>query len=186
MKSRKNGFLAFIFSFIPGAGEMYMGLFKQGLSLMGTFLAICVVAAFLGLDVLLFFLPLLWFYSFFHVHHLRSLPPEDFYAVEDKFFFGEGWDFDGRSFAQNHTKAIAVVLIVVGAILLWNGITRQLMWILPEYINRFISITQSLLPRIVVGILILLVGIKMLCGATPKKPNIFDEEDYEEQDREEE
>lgn len=186
MKSRKNGFLAFIFSFIPGAGEMYMGLFKQGLSLMGAFFAICVVASFLGLDMLLFFLPLLWFYSFFHVHHLRSLPPEDFYAVEDKFLFSEGWDFDAHDFIRKHTNVIAVVFIIVGVILLWNGITRSLSWILPDYIYHFISITQDSLPRIVVGILILLAGVKMIRGIKPTQTDDAYDIEEGEKDREEE
>ena len=182
MKSRKNGFLAFIFSFIPGAGEMYMGLFKQGLSLMGAFFAICVVASFLGLDMLLFFLPLIWFYSFFHVHHLRSLPPEDFYAVEDKFLFGEGWDFDAHDFIRKHTNVVAAVLMLVGIILLWNGIVRMLSWILPDYIHHFLSIIQGLLPRIVVGILIFLAGIKMIRGTKPKQT---EDREYDMEDEEE-
>ena len=34
MTKKKNGFLAFCFSLIPGAGEMYMGFMKQGASIM--------------------------------------------------------------------------------------------------------------------------------------------------------
>lgn len=30
MQKQKKGFLLFISSLIPGAGEMYMGFFKQG------------------------------------------------------------------------------------------------------------------------------------------------------------
>ena len=35
MTRKKNGFWTFVCSLVPGAGEMYMGFFKQGLSLMG-------------------------------------------------------------------------------------------------------------------------------------------------------
>ena len=34
MKKQKHGFWVFIFSQIPGAGEMYMGFKKQGISIM--------------------------------------------------------------------------------------------------------------------------------------------------------
>ena len=34
MQKQKRGFWLFIFSLIPGAGEMYMGFKKQGLSIM--------------------------------------------------------------------------------------------------------------------------------------------------------
>ena len=33
MKKQKHGFWVFIFSLIPGAGEMYMGFKKQGISI---------------------------------------------------------------------------------------------------------------------------------------------------------
>lgn len=38
--SKKSGFLRFIFSLIPGAGEMYMGFMKQGVTLMVLFLSL--------------------------------------------------------------------------------------------------------------------------------------------------
>lgn len=34
MPKQKRGFLLFICSLIPGAGEMYLGFFKQGISIM--------------------------------------------------------------------------------------------------------------------------------------------------------
>ena len=39
MQKQKKGFLLFISSLIPGAGEMYMGFFKQGISIMTLFCA---------------------------------------------------------------------------------------------------------------------------------------------------
>lgn len=37
MPKQKRGFLLFICSLIPGAGEMYLGFFKQGISIMTLF-----------------------------------------------------------------------------------------------------------------------------------------------------
>ena len=37
MQKQKRGFWLFIFSLIPGAGEMYMGFKKQGISIMFLF-----------------------------------------------------------------------------------------------------------------------------------------------------
>ena len=42
MKKKKNRFLLFCFSFLPGAGEMYLGFMKTGISLLSIF-AICVM-----------------------------------------------------------------------------------------------------------------------------------------------
>ena len=73
MQKQKKGFLLFISSLIPGAGEMYMGFFKQGISIMTLFWAIIAIAGGLNISSLVIFLPVLWFYSFFHVHNLNCL-----------------------------------------------------------------------------------------------------------------
>ena len=78
MQKQKKGFLLFISSLIPGAGEMYMGFFKQGISIMTLFWAIIAIAGGLNISSLVIFLPVLWFYSFFHVHNLKELPEEEF------------------------------------------------------------------------------------------------------------
>ena len=85
MQKQKKGFLLFISSPIPGAGEMYMGFFKQGISIMTLFWAIIAIAGGLNISSLVIFLPVLWFYSFFHVHNLKELPEEEFYAIEDNY-----------------------------------------------------------------------------------------------------
>ena len=41
---KKNGFFTFCFAFVPGAGQMYQGYMKRGLSLIG----ICCVAVMIG------------------------------------------------------------------------------------------------------------------------------------------
>ncbi len=60
-----------------------MGFFKQGISIMTLFWAIIAIAGGLNISSLVIFLPVLWFYSFFHVHNLKELPEEEFYAIED-------------------------------------------------------------------------------------------------------
>ena len=86
MKQQKKGkFLTFMFSFIPGAAEMYMGFMKQGISLMALFVVNIIGLAY-GLEEL--FVPamiLTWFYCFFHARNLAVLPEEAFNALEDAF-----------------------------------------------------------------------------------------------------
>ena len=43
----------FLFSLIPGAGQMYMGFMKQGLSLMTIFATLCAVGIWLDIKPLL-------------------------------------------------------------------------------------------------------------------------------------
>ena len=76
MTNKKSRFWTFIFSMIPGAGEMYMGFFKHGISVMALFWLIVAIATFINLGALIFLLPIIWFYSFFYVHNLKNLPDE--------------------------------------------------------------------------------------------------------------
>ena len=83
MQKQKRGFWLFIFSLIPGAGEMYMGFKKQGISIMFLFWGVFAIGACTGMDWLVFLIPIIWFYSFFNVHNLKSLSEEEFYSIED-------------------------------------------------------------------------------------------------------
>ena len=85
MQKQKRGFWLFIFSLIPGAGEMYMGFKKQGISIMFLFWGVFAIGACTGMDWLVFLIPIIWFYSFFNVHNLKSLSEEEFYSIEDSY-----------------------------------------------------------------------------------------------------
>ncbi|MDD3140341.1 MAG: hypothetical protein PHX08_15405, partial [Lachnospiraceae bacterium] len=87
MTKKKNGFLTFVFSCLPGAGEMYMGFFKQGVSIMSLFFLLIFVSSWMNMGALMYISPVIWFYSFFHANNLHSLPDEEFYAIEDTFLF---------------------------------------------------------------------------------------------------
>ena len=73
MTNKKNSLWRFFFSLIPGAGEMYMGFLKMGVSLMSLFFAIIFIASSLWLGPLILIDIIVWFYSFFHVHNLAKI-----------------------------------------------------------------------------------------------------------------
>ena len=85
MTKQKRGFWLFIASLLPGAGELYMGFRKMGLSIMVLFWGCIACASLLGFDALIYLLPIIWFYSFFNVHNLKSLSEEEFHSLEDHF-----------------------------------------------------------------------------------------------------
>ena len=64
MVSKKNGFFRFLWSFIPGAGEMYMGFMKQGVTLMAVFAGIIAVAIAMNMVFFSFRCPLYGFILF--------------------------------------------------------------------------------------------------------------------------
>lgn len=168
MTRKKNGFLTFIFSLLPGAGEMYLGFFRQGVSIMSAFFLLIAISGWLNLGPLVFVLPVIWFYSFFHVHNLASLSDEEFYAVEDKFLFAYDEKQIERFFGNGRGRKIfATVLIVVGVSALWNILMdglHQLIWSLGmEWLQGVLSVLYDV-PQVVFAIAIIVLGIHLIKG----------------------
>ena len=164
MQTKKKGFWLFIFSLIPGAGEMYMGFTKKGVSIMSLFCVIFALASGLGIGWITFVLPVIWFYSFFDTHNLKNLPDEEFYSLEDEYILNMehiGKESQKAS-ADKWKTAVAILMIVFSASILWNYLLDILYWILPEYLaNRVWSIFGKM-PQIVIAIFIFIAGCQML------------------------
>ena len=167
MTRKKNGFLTFIFSLLPGAGEMYMGFFKQGMSIMAIFFLLFSISSWLELGALIFVIPVLWFYSFFHVHNLASLSDEEFYAIEDKYIF----EMDNENTRKlvggdKGRKVLAGILILVGGIAIWNMFVDFMDGIIAISGLNFswaIEIADSV-PRLVFSVAIIVVGVLLIRG----------------------
>ena len=86
---KKNGFLAFCFSFIPGAAEMYMGFMKNGLSIMVSFAVIVSVFYYSGLDGLASLAIAVWLFAIVHAWKMRKLCKNTTEKIEDRLVFEE-------------------------------------------------------------------------------------------------
>lgn len=64
MTRKKNRLITFLWSLIPGAGEMYLGFMKRGACIMGAFWGLLALAGQLQLEIFLLLSPVIWFYSF--------------------------------------------------------------------------------------------------------------------------
>ncbi len=171
MIRKKTGFWTFIFSLIPGAGEMYLGFFKQGISLMLLFFAAVTISSFNGgTGVFIMLLPVIWFYGFFHVHNLASLPDEEFYALEDSYL----WDSAQGSLlnglpqvltARKGQRIVGILFVLIGLSSLWNVLRSFLYRYLDEaFYTDYIRPLLDNIPRALIGILIILVGIWLITG----------------------
>ena len=163
MKKQKHGFWVFIFSLIPGAGEMYMGFKKQGLSIMLLFWGSIALASITGLGWLAMFLPVIWFYSFFNVHNLKSLSEEEFYSVDDNYILHmDQFSGDIGKFLQKHRNTTAWILILFGICILWSRFTSLLYFIVPANMTDYIYTICNSLPQIVIAAGIIAAGIYLL------------------------
>lgn len=158
MNNQKNRFWTFILSLMPGAGEMYFGLYRQGVSLMLLFFVILLVPLILQVSALSLLCVILWFYSFLHTHNLRSRPLDEFCQLEDRYL----WEGLSHTFQWNNRNktVVAVALIVIGAFLLWENLFAWLGWFFGGFLGNFFY----RLPRAVIGVLVLLLGIWLITG----------------------
>ena len=151
MKKKKNKFFTLLFSMMFGAGQMYMGFMKQGLSLMTATAVIIFLGSWLNIGPILFALPVLWFYSFFDSINKMSLSDEEFHNLDDCYFFIQNIEnVQIKKLITKYNNMIAVVLILLGVSVLGENIL--------DYWNYWNA------SRILFAIVIIVIGVKMIIG----------------------
>lgn len=136
-------------SVFPGAGHMYLGLLRQGAQIMAAFfLALCLVS-FLDLRVLIFLLPVIWFYSMFDVCHL----------LEEE---GDGMRPDTSiifDWFTEHPHWVGWGLIILGLlVIVQKVISPALGYMLSPQVKNYIE-------TCFVAILLIGGGVKLLMGS---------------------
>ena len=189
MQRKKSRFWSFIWSLVPGAGEMYLGFMKMGVSLMLGFMLLIAIAAITNIGALSVFPIAMWFYSFFHANNLAGLDDQAFFEVKDRFLFGlEEWNGIeklGSKMNEKKKKGVAAVLIVIGVLMLWQAAFSLLCDIFGwdnVILREIYFFMRDDLPRFVVGFAIIWAGMVMIRG---KKEDITlsqQSESYIEQD----
>lgn len=130
-------------SIVPGAGHMYLGQQKKGLSFMSIFFFTIFFMGWLRLNFLIFLLPVIWFYVFFDAFHLVNGEDTE--------------DFDIVSFLPKVSNSlIGKVLIGIGIIIFFNNIFYPIIADFLDY--RFVNYIQTS----IVAIIFIVIGIKML------------------------
>lgn len=190
MKKKKNRFWLFILSLCPGAGHMYMGFMRMGLSFMAGFMLMIAVIGITGFGVLSVFPVTLYIYSFFHANNIGAMDDESFAALDDEYLFGFG-DLEHVRFKldRKNRNLAAVVLIVLGVYMLWDvgfGILRDYIGWDNTFIRDIYYTMRNGVPRIVIAIAIIWFGVSLLRGkkADSAEPRIERREETEKTGRE--
>ena len=169
---KKSGFFTFIFSFLPGAAEMYTGFSKMGFSIMFIFFLSAIVSEIV--PVLSYLTILIWFCGFFHARNIASMDQDALEEMEDNFI----WDDMERvssirpiKFAERSAKNItAAILIFFGIYILWDNFSDMIYMLIPDSLwNRLYPVISSI-PEIVIAIVIIIIGVKLIRG---KKEELF-------------
>ncbi|MFL0249346.1 hypothetical protein ACJDT4_02850 [Clostridium neuense] len=172
MQNRKSRFLAFVFSFFPGAGHMYLGFMKMGLSLMAEFLFVVFIANVLHIGPILYISLLIWCYAFFDCLNKCHLSDDELFNIEDRYLLNSNDIFKFDNNILNKRKLIlGIVILVLGIYALWNTFMNILQEIIPQEIFDFISNTSRTIPQILISVVIIIVGIKLIIGKKRESDN---------------
>lgn len=181
MSRKRNGFFTFIFSLLPGAGEMYLGFLKQGASIMILFFGVCVVSSMFSNGALMLLLPVIWFYSFFHVHNINLLSDEEFYAIEDKFLFINNEDGNKIFSGDKSRKVFAAILIIIGLSSIWNMLVEYIRYLTDMFgweITWLIKMFRNV-PTLVLSIVLIVFGVYLIKGKKTEIDTYYIEGDEE-------
>ena len=177
MKKKKSRFWLFLFSLFPGAGHMYLGLMRMGLSFMFGFMLSVALMNITGLDVLVVLPLTIYIYSFFHANNIGGMDDEAFAALEDEYLLGFG-DIDRDRFRldQRNRNLAAAVLIILGICMLWNvgfGMVRDYIGWDNPVIKAIYYTMRDDVPRVVIAIAIIWFGVVLLRGK--KESNLVED-----------
>ncbi len=161
---KKSKFLTFIFSMMPGAGHMYLGFMKHGVSIMTLFFGAAFLGMSTGSNLLMLVFPVIWFYSFFDALNKNGLPDDEFYALEDHFLFNlDQEDFKDFQFGKFRIVA-AIILIIIGSSMLLSNMMSIFSRILPIEIYQILDYLVGMLPEVFIGFIIIFIGVKLIIG----------------------
>ena len=166
----KNGILTFLFAFVPGAGQMYQGYMKRGLSLITMFCLFIMVGAMTGLDPLIVGCLIVWMYSFFDTFNLRAQiaaekAPEDDYMVHIN-----TKDERLTQFFKDSHKLAGWALIAFGAMVGYQNIIMRVLgdvmyrWGQNSPFFRAIYLMLDELPQIVACVALIVCGVWLVRG----------------------
>lgn len=165
MPQKRNKFLTVVFSFLPGAGHMFMGFMKTGLSLMIAFFLVVFLSSLLNLGPLVYIVPILIAYSFFDCINRDFASDEEFSHFTDHYLFTRG-NIDGLDtlFKGKGRLILGIVILIIGVDLLWKFVSDVLSRYVPPEIYSSVLRAGREVPQFVFGALIIALGVYLVIG----------------------
>jgi hypothetical protein len=161
---RKNLFLTFCFSFVPGAGQMYQQYMKRGLSIIlltSFFIALTII---LGAPIFMLPVAIITMYSFFDTYNIRNNLDTENIAKDEYIWKEAGFDiFESNFKIVKKNSFLGIGLICIGAYLLLNNVIGSLInetniiWLVD-----LVDVIRNYLPSIVVSIVSIAIGMKLV------------------------
>ena len=171
--ARKNGFWNLCFSLIPGAGQMYQGFLKRGVSIMALFFGWLMLCAFFAVEECMVFAPVIWFFGFFDSLHRNSLTEVERAELKDGFIFIHDDDVENLNLKKFRIP-VAILLIFLGS---YSLLQLAVGWMVDagflHWGSGIVGLVYDRLPKMVFSFAILFLGMHLIMG---RKMEIMDRE----------
>ena len=186
---KKNGILTLLFACIPGAGQMYQGYMKRGLSLITMFCLFIIVGSATGLDALVVGCIVVYMYSFFDTFNLRAqIIAEN--APADDYLVHINWkDKRMQDFMMDSHKLLGWGLIALGGLVAYENVIMRVFgdvmwrWGQNNPVFRAFYLMLDELPQIVTCVALIVCGLWLVRGPKGRKQkpqNDAEDEDFTE------
>ena len=185
---KKNGILTLLFACIPGAGQMYQGYMKRGLSLITMFCLFIIVGSATGLDALVVGCIVVYMYSFFDTFNLRAqIIAEN--APADDYLVHINWkDKRMQDFMMDSHKLLGWGLIALGGLVAYENVIMRVFgdvmwrWGQNNPVFRAFYLMLDELPQIVTCVALIVCGLWLVRGPKGKKVHRKKAEEPEDED----
>lgn len=183
---KKNGILTFLFAFVPGAGQMYQGYMKRGLSLITLFF-LCIMAGML-LEPLVLTALIVWMYSIFDTFNLRAQFIAGTAPADDYLVHFNTKDTRLTLFFRDSHKLVGWGLIALGAMVAYQNIIMRVLgdvmwrWGQNSPFFRAVYLMLDELPEVVVCVALIVCGVWLVRGPKGKKVHRKKAEEPEDED----
>ena len=183
---KKNGILTLLFACIPGAGQMYQGYMKRGLSLITLFF-LCIMAGML-LEPLVLTALIVWMYSFFDTFNLRAQFIAGTAPADDYLVHFNTKDARLTLFFRDSHKLVGWALIALGGLVAYENVIMRVfgdvMWRWGQNSPFFRAVYLMLdeLPEVVVCVALIVCGVWLVRGPKGKKVHRKKAEEPEDED----
>lgn len=183
---KKNGILTLLFACIPGAGQMYQGYMKRGLSLITLFF-LCIMAGML-LEPLVLTALIVWMYSFFDTFNLRAQFIAGTAPADDYLVHFNTKDARLTLFFRDSHKLLGWGLIALGGLVAYENVIMRVFgdvmwrWGQNNPVFRAFYLMLDELPQIVTCVALIVCGLWLVRGPKGKKVHRKKAEEPEDED----
>lgn len=160
---KKNLFLTFCFSVIPGAGQMYQEYMKRGLSILILFFTVIGISMLVGSPIFALPIPIILIYSFFDTWNIRNMSEEKRKEREDELIWN---DFELKSnfkLNKNINTIFGIILILAGIYILGNTVFLNFAYRFGfSWLGSIIDALLRYVPTIIVAVIAMYAGFKLI------------------------